>query len=47
MADSDDDDSGEGVNLTGFLFGNIDEAGQLDSDVFDEDTQRQLGSLGK
>ncbi|KAK9685358.1 TATA box-binding protein binding [Popillia japonica] len=49
MADSDEEtDNGEEcVNLTGFLFGNIDEAGQLESDVFDLDTQRQLSSLGK
>lgn len=50
MADSDEDfDSNQEntVNLTGFLFGNIDESGQLENDVFDSDTQKQLASLGK
>ncbi|KRT80744.1 hypothetical protein AMK59_5189, partial [Oryctes borbonicus] len=48
MADSDEEnDNEECVNLTGFLFGNIDETGQLEGDVFDSDTQRQLSSLGK
>lgn len=49
MGDSDEDADNmeESVNLTGFLFGNIDESGQLESDVFDSDTQRQLSSLGK
>lgn len=51
MADSDDDldhkDDSEGVNLTGFLFGNIDETGQLESDVFDPESQKHLSSLGK
>lgn len=48
MGDSDDDDNkqdSEGVNLTEFLFGNIDESGHLDSDVFDSDTRKQLASL--
>lgn len=49
MADSDDDmhDSDGGVNLTGFLFGNIDETGQLESDVLDPESQKHLSSLGK
>ncbi|XP_022915910.2 transcription initiation factor TFIID subunit 1 [Onthophagus taurus] len=49
MGDSDDENDGqdEGVNLTGFLFGYIDESGELDSDVFDYDTRKQLASLGK
>ncbi|CAH1113327.1 unnamed protein product [Psylliodes chrysocephalus] len=42
MEDSDD----EGI-LTGFLFGNIDEAGNLESDVFDSSEQKHLSSLGK
>lgn len=51
MADSDDDldhrEDNDGVNLTGFLFGNIDETGQLESDVFDPESQKYLSSLGK
>lgn len=51
MADSDDDidqkEDDETVNLTGFLFGNIDETGQLESDVFDPESQKHLSSLGK
>uniref|UniRef100_A0A1Y1KST2 Transcription initiation factor TFIID subunit 1 n=1 Tax=Photinus pyralis TaxID=7054 RepID=A0A1Y1KST2_PHOPY len=37
----------DSVNLTGFLFGNIDETGQLESDVFDSIEQKQLASLGR
>ncbi|KAL3284682.1 hypothetical protein HHI36_018831 [Cryptolaemus montrouzieri] len=49
MGDSDDDNSdlNDSVNLTGFLFGNIDESGQLESDVFDSESQKYLSSLGK
>lgn len=49
MCDSDNENFNdeEAVNLTGFLFGNIDESGQLESDVFDSESQRQLTSLGK
>ncbi|CAG9761722.1 unnamed protein product [Ceutorhynchus assimilis] len=50
MTDSDDDgydDGPMGLNLTGFLFGNIDESGNLENDVFDLETQRQLASLGR
>ncbi|CAG9856159.1 unnamed protein product [Phyllotreta striolata] len=42
MGDSED----EGI-LTGFLFGNIDEDGNLESDVFDSSEQKHLSSLGK
>lgn len=36
--DSDNDSENEnGVNLTGFLFGNIDSAGRLEDDLFDRD----------
>lgn len=51
MGDSEDDTDNrnvdEGVDLTGFLFGNIDETGQLESDVFDSESQKHLSSLGK
>lgn len=48
MADSDDDhDERDGVNLTGFLFGNIDESGRLESDILDSESQRHLASLSR
>ncbi|KAK9885772.1 hypothetical protein WA026_013642 [Henosepilachna vigintioctopunctata] len=52
MGDSDDENndnynSDNLGNLTGFLFGNIDESGQLESDVFDSESQKYLSSLGK
>ena len=48
MADSDDEGFDDpGLNLTGFLFGNIDESGNLESDVFDLESQKQLASLGR
>lgn len=50
MADSDNeqDDSTDAVTqLTGFLFGNIDESGQLEDDVLDNECKRHLSSLNK
>ena len=31
--------------FTGFLFGNVDESGRLESDIFDDDEKRQLKGL--
>lgn len=47
--DSEDENfnNDEGVNLAGFLFGNIDESGQLESDVFDSESQKYISSLGR
>ncbi|XP_073945377.1 TATA-box binding protein associated factor 1 isoform X2 [Choristoneura fumiferana] len=48
MCDSDDggDQDRGGVDLTGFLFGNIDEKGQLEDDgLLDGDSKRMLSSL--
>ena len=39
-------EEGSGLNLTSFLFGNIDQSGQLEEEFLDESTRRQLGSLG-
>lgn len=48
MVDSDCDDEGTGVDLTGFLFGNIDDSGHLeDDDLLDGESKRMLGSLGR
>lgn len=35
------------VDLTGFLFGNIDSDGRLVDDIFDSESKRQLSSLGR
>ena len=35
------------LSLTSFLFGNLDDNGQLEGDVFDEDVKKQLGSLAR
>lgn len=42
--DSDNEDQG-GINLTGFLFGNVDEKGELENDFFDDEAKKQLSSL--
>ncbi|XP_061713687.1 transcription initiation factor TFIID subunit 1 [Cydia pomonella] len=50
MCDSDDptDQDCGGVDLTGFLFGNIDESGQLEDDgLLDGDSKRMLSSLSR
>lgn len=50
MSDSEEESYGKEddcVDLTGFLFGNINEMGQLESDVLDTDSQKQLSNLGK
>lgn len=43
--DSNDENDDLGVDLTGFLFGNIDKDGKLENDIFDGATKRQLNSL--
>ena len=56
MAHSEDSDSGEendrqplgsekGLNLAGFLFGNIGEDGELEDNFLDEASKRKLGGL--
>ncbi|KAL0893102.1 hypothetical protein ABMA27_014741 [Loxostege sticticalis] len=50
MCDSDDpgDHARSGLDLTGFLFGNIDESGQLEDDgLLDGDSKRMLSSLNR
>ncbi|XP_041978087.1 transcription initiation factor TFIID subunit 1 isoform X2 [Aricia agestis] len=50
MCDSDDpsDQGRSGLDLTGFLFGNIDESGQLEDDgLLDGDSKRMLSSLSR
>lgn len=56
--DNNDDDSqssqedgnrrnSSGLNLTGFLFGNIDKEGKLEADILDDESKRQLATLGR
>lgn len=47
--DSDDDHEDDTFNkqLTGFLFGNIDEEGKLESDILDDEAKKCVGSLPK
>lgn len=49
MCDSDDaGDVNRGVDLTGFLFGNIDESGQLEDDgLLDGESKRMLSALSR
>lgn len=42
-----DNENDNGVNLTGFLFGNIDSEGRLEDDIFDIESKRQLSSLAR
>ncbi|CRK95113.1 CLUMA_CG008591, isoform A [Clunio marinus] len=45
--DSDEEDDALSRQLTGFLFGNIDENGKLESDFLDEEAKKHVGSLSK
>ncbi|XP_012287016.1 transcription initiation factor TFIID subunit 1 [Orussus abietinus] len=49
MGDSDDDDKDmeTGINMTGFLFGNIDENGELEDDILDPEAKQHLASLSR
>lgn len=47
MGDSDDEESSAKFQLTSFLFGNIDESGELENDVLDNESKRHLSSLGR
>lgn len=46
MSDQNDEDS-KGFNLTSFLFGNIDETGNLEDDVLDNESKKHLSCLAK
>lgn len=48
MGDTDEDndrDYDSAMNLAGFMFGNIDENGQLEDDILDPDAKQHLSSL--
>ncbi|XP_060811264.1 transcription initiation factor TFIID subunit 1 isoform X1 [Bombus pascuorum] len=50
MADSEeenDKDITSGINMTGFLFGNIDENGQLEDDILDPEAKQHIASLNR
>ena len=46
-SNDDGEDGARGLNLTGFLFGNIDAEGKLEADILDEESKRQLSTLGR
>jgi transcription initiation factor TFIID subunit 1 len=47
MSESEEEDNALNKQLAGFLFGNIDENGRLESDFLDEDVKKHVGSLSK
>lgn len=47
MGDSEDEELSAKFQLTSFLFGNIDESGELENDVLDNESKRHLSSLGR
>lgn len=50
MGDSEEEnekDYASGLNITGFLFGNIDDNGQLENDILDPEAKQQLASLSR
>lgn len=50
MADSEeenDKDITSGINMTGFLFGNIDDNGQLEDDILDPEAKQHIASLNR
>uniref|UniRef100_A0A182J0C7 Transcription initiation factor TFIID subunit 1 n=1 Tax=Anopheles atroparvus TaxID=41427 RepID=A0A182J0C7_ANOAO len=46
-SNSDNENEGGGLNLAGFLFGNVDENGHLDGDFLDEEAKQHLSSLAR
>ena len=50
MGDSEEENEKDlvsGLNITGFLFGNIDDNGQLEDDILDPEAKQHLASLGR
>lgn len=45
--DSDEERNENEVDLTGFLFGNIDSEGRLEDDIFDPESKKHLASLSR
>ena len=46
-SDEDDKDFDVGINMTGFMFGNIDKNGELEDDILDSEAKQHLGSLSQ
>jgi transcription initiation factor TFIID subunit 1 len=46
-SDENETDRQKGLNLAGFLFGNIGEDGQLEDSFLDEASKRKLGGLNQ
>jgi len=47
QSSQEEDERSSGLNLTGFLFGNIDREGKLEADILDDESKKQLATLGK
>jgi hypothetical protein len=46
-SDEDHEEDALGKQLTGFLFGNIDENGRIESDILNDDEKKFVGGLSK
>jgi transcription initiation factor TFIID subunit 1 len=46
-SDEDHDEDALSKQLTGFLFGNIDENGKIESDILDDEAKKFVGGLSK
>lgn len=46
-SDEDDKDFDSAINMTGFMFGNIDKNGELEDDILDSEAKQHLGSLSQ
>ena len=45
--DENDKDFDSAINMTGFMFGNIDENGELEDDILDSEAKQHLSSLSQ
>lgn len=45
--DSDEEEDALDKQLTGFLFGNIDEHGRIESDILNDEEKKYVGGLSK
>lgn len=46
-SENDEENEQPGLSLTSFLFGNVDEKGQLENDFLDQEAKKHLSSLTK
>ena len=47
MSQNNENQRTEPLSMWGFMFGNIDDTGKLESDVFEDEVKTQLGSLSR